>query len=542
MSKEKIRNIASGAVVIVIVLVAMLVVPKQVVQVAGNQHVPAGVVVPSGVTPPPTPGTPGVTVSGSRCGSGIHQIPGNTYTPMCLPRWSGNNGGATAPGVTAHHINLTYRYATSQILQLLYGFVPRSVIGTNANTFHTLETYVKYFNSRFELYGRTVSIKSFVGQGNFITEDTGGGIQQAQQDALTAATTYHSFADMSLVDSSAVYEKALQDHHVVSFGLYLESHSWYQANAPYQFTPGPNCTNSAKAIGAMLGKQLAGLPAKYAGSSNLRKKIRKYGIAYPNEPTAQTCAKDIVKDIGSYGVPVNQQYAFTFNPVDLPNESTAAIAQMKSTGVTTVILSSTDPVSPIYFLEAAARANYYPEWIFESYFGGPSSGLDGPIQNYGIQASKAVPGAQRELAGLIAPGQPSSPVSKEQAYRVYVAENGSPAGIAPMYQMVYSTVLFFFDALQAAGPYLTPQNLQAGLADTAELAPSKPAGSLGGWSFGPGTFDPMATFQMLRFDANKISPVNGKPGSLVACDQGKVFYYTRAASEVPRHTQLSCGF
>ncbi|MCL5885624.1 MAG: hypothetical protein M1280_01090, partial [Actinobacteria bacterium] len=180
MSKEKIRNMVSGVIIIVIVLVAMLVIPKQVVQVASNQNVQSSVVVPSGVTPPPASGAPGVTVSGSKCGPGIRQIPGNTYTPICLPKWSGNNGGATAPGVTAHHINVTYRYATSQILQLLYGFVPRSVIGTNANTFHTLETYVKYFNSRFELYGRTVSVKSFVGQGNFITEDTGGGVQQAQ--------------------------------------------------------------------------------------------------------------------------------------------------------------------------------------------------------------------------------------------------------------------------------------------------------------------------------------------------------------------------
>ncbi len=543
MSKEKIRNTAAGAVVIVIVLVAMLIVPRQqVVQTTGNQSAPSSVVIPSGVTHPPAPGTTGVTVSGSRCGPGIRQIPGNTYTPVCLPKWSGNNGGDTAPGVTAHHINLTYRYATSQILQLLYGFVPRSVIGTNTNTFHTLETYVKYFNSRFELYGRTVSVKSFVGQGNFITEDTGGGIQQAQQDALTASTTLHAFADMSLVDSSEVYEKALQDHHVVSFGLYLEAHSWYQENAPYQFTPGPNCTKSALAIGAMLGKQLAGLPAIYAGNTSLRKKIRKYGIAYPNEPTAQTCAHDIVKDIGRYGVPVTQQYAFTFNPADLPSQSTAAMAQMKANGVTTVILSSTDPVSPIYFMEAAARANYYPEWVLESYFGGPSSGLDGPMQNYGIQAAKAVPGADRELAGVIAPGQPAYPLNQEQAYKVYVAENGSPAGIAPMYQMVYSTVLFFFDALQAAGPYLTPQNLEAGLANTAELAPSKPVGSLGGWSFGPGTFDPMATFQVLRFDLNKLSPVDGKPGTLVACDQGKVFYYTRAGSELPRHKQLSCTF
>ena len=542
MSKEKIRNMVSGAIIIVIVLVAMLVIPKQVVQVASNQNVQSSVVVPSGVTPPPASGAPGVTVSGSKCGPGIRQIPGNTYTPICLPKWSGDNGGATAPGVTAHHINVTYRYATSQILQLLYGFVPRSVIGTNANTFHTLETYIKYFNSRFELYGRTVSVKSFVGQGNFITEDTGGGVQQAQQDALTAENTYHAFADMSLVDSSEVYEKALQDHHIVSFGLYLEPHSWYQANAPYQFTPGPNCTKSAQAIGAILGKQLAGLPARYAGNAYLRNKTRKYGIAYPNEPTAQTCAQDIVKDIGSYGVPVHQQYAFTFNPVDLPTQSTAAIAQMKSHGVTTVILSSTDPVSPIYFFEAAARANYYPEWVLESYFGGPSSGLDGPMQNYGIQAEKAAPGAQRELAGVIAPGQPAYPLNQEQAYRTYVAENGSPAGIAPMYQMVYSTVLFFFDALQAAGPYLTPQNLEAGLANTAELAASKPNGSLGGWSFGPGTFDPMATFQVLRFDTGKVSPVNGKPGTLVACDQDKVFYYSKASSEVPRHVQLSCGF
>jgi len=541
MSKNGARASAWGVIMLIAIVIAMLLVPRQKVEVPASSRTPSAVVIPKGVTMPGSPGSPGVTVSGTKCGLGIRQIPGDTYTPVCLPKWSGNNGGATSPGVTAHHINLTYRYATSNILALLYSFIPRSVIGTNANIFHTLATYVKYFNSRFELYGRTVSIKSFVGQGNFITEDTGGGIQSAQQDALTAADALHAFADMSLVDSTEMYVKALQDHGVLSFGWYLEPYSWYQANAPWQYTPGPNCSKGAQAAAAMLGKQLAGRVAKYAGSPYLRTRVRKYSIAYPDEPTAVTCAKDIIAGMKSYGTNVAQSYAFTFNPTDLPTQATEAVAQMKSAGVTTVILSSTDPLSPIDFMEAAARANYYPEWYLESYFGGPSSGLDGVIQNYGAMAAKSVPGAQKELYGVIATGQPTYPRSSEQAYRVYVAENGSASGIAPMYQTIYSTVLFFFDALQAAGPYLTPANLQAGLADVSELAPSKPQGSLGGWSFGPGTFDPMSTFSMLRWDVAKRSPVNGELGTLVACDHGKTFSYSKASSEVPSHIQLACG-
>ncbi|MHB8263218.1 MAG: type 1 periplasmic-binding domain-containing protein [Acidimicrobiales bacterium] len=541
MSKAGVRSATWGVIILVVAVVAMLLVPRQSVQASTSSRTPSAVVIPKGVTVPAAPGSPGVTVSGTKCGPGIRQIPGDTYTPVCLPKWSGNNGGATSPGVTAHHINFTYRYATSNILALLYSFIPRSVIGTNANTFHTLATYVKYFNSRFELYGRTVSVKSFVGQGNFITEDTGGGIQHAQQDALTAANTLHAFADISFVDSTEMYVKALQDHGVLSFGWYLEPNSWYQANAPWQYTPGPNCSKGAQAAAAMLGKQLAGRHAKYAGSPYLRTRTRKFGIAYPNEPTAVTCAQDIITGMKTYGVNVTHSYAFTFNPQDLPTEATEAITQMKASGVTTVILSSTDPFSPINFMEAAARASYYPEWYMESYFGGPSSALDGVIQNYGAMAAKSVPGAQRELYGVMAAGQPTYPHNSEQAYRVYVAENGSASGIAPMYQTIYSTVLFFFDCLQAAGPYLTPTNLQAGLADVSELAPSKPSGSLGGWSFGPGTFDPMSTFQMLRWDVAKRSPINGKLGTVVACDHGKVFSYSKASSEVPSHTQLACG-
>ncbi len=524
------RNLALGIALLVAVAAVMLFVPK-VRQVTSSTGTDSG-----GSLLPVAPGTAGTTASGSRCGPGIHQIPGNTYTPICLPKFTGNNHGATSPGVTHTKITLTYRYATSSVLQELYALVPQDIIGTNSNTVHTMEEYIKYFNSTFELYGRKVVLQQYQGKGNFIEEDTGSDLSDTNADALSVADQYHAFADMSIIDSSLAYETDLARSKVVSFGLYLEPQSWYRQNQPYAYTPGPNCTKGAQAAAAVLGKQLSGLPAIYAGNASLRAKTRKFGLIQPNQPTANTCAQDIVGDLGKFGVGIATRYSFNFNLAQLIPEMQSAAVAMKKAGVTTVILSSTDPVSPIFLMSAAANENYYPEWYMESYFGGPTSSLDAIIRNYGQQAH-----SPRELQGLIATGQAAYPDRQQPGYQIYVKENGSANGITPSFNFVYSSLLFFYDALQAAGPDLTPQTVEQGLANTAELRASAPGGPLGGWAFGPDTFDPASDFQVLRWNGSRVSPLDGKRGTALTCDGGRVFSYADASAEIPSHQQLGCG-
>ncbi len=519
-----------GLVALAVVVVLMLTVPT----VSATNAESTWGQVPASVTKPAAPGTPGITVGGYRCGPGVRQFPWSHYAPICVPKWTGNNGGATWRGVTAHTIRLSYRVASSTDLKLIYGIIPPSVIGTNNEAIRTMQAYIKAFNKVFELYGRKVVLEPFTGQGNFIDEDTGTGQAQAEADAVTAATKLHAFADMSLVDSSVMYITSLENQGVVAFGLYLQDYGWYAQNAPWQYTPGPDCTKEAEAAGAVLGKEMAGRRAIYAGSATIRAKIRKFGIFYPNNPQSAICADQLVAQIQRYGGTVPVKVAFTFNLANLVNQAQSAVAQMKAEGVTTVICSSCDPVTPAFVLQAADNQAYYPEWFFESYFAGGTTSLDPFVQLF----QKDAPA---QVGGLLTTGEPSLPPSEQEALTAYrKGHDGNLDGILPSYPFTYSSILMFFDALQAAGPYLTPKTFEEGLANTKELPPSLPGGQLGGWSFGPGTFDPASNFGIMKWYPNVTSPQNGQPGTFLACNGGALYSYAKAGEEVPAHTQPVC--
>lgn len=496
----------------------------------------AGTAAAQAVTPAPAPGTPGRTVGGYRCGPGVRQVPFSKYAPICLPAWHGDNGGATANGVTGRTITLVYRAAASNILSLLYSEIPPSVVGTNAEAVHTMESYIDVFNRTFELYGRKVVLRPYQGQGDFITEDQGGGLAQAQEDALTVADTLHGFADMSLVDSSVVYDDALQQAGVPAFGLYLQDAAWYRDAAPYQYSVGPNCTQSDQALADVFGSPaVADAPAAYAGG-RLRTQRRELGIIYPENTQATACADQLAEDLAATGHPVAASVGFEFDVATLATAAQNAIGQLQAAGVTTVICASCDPVSPIYFLSAAKAARYQPEFVVQSYFAGGTAAIDGFMQN--ILAKAGAPGYGPSLLALGSGGQVTM---QSEAVRIYaMANHGSTAGILPSYLWAYESLLYFFDLLQAAGPDLTPAALHRAMADTAELPPSAPGGSLGPWRFGAGQVDPSNGFQLLRWVPTARSPQDGRLGTFQPCYGGRTFDDAAPGGGVPSDQGPRC--
>ncbi len=488
------------------------------------------------VTPAPVPGSPGRTVSGVVCRPGVRQVPFSAYSPICLPAWHGDNGGATANGVTAHTITLVYREASSDILSLLYAEIPPTVVGTNAEAIHTMQSYIDVFNRVFELYGRKVVLRTYQGQGDFITEDQGGGQAAAQEDALTVADSLHGFADMSLVDSSVVYDDALQQAGVPAFGLYLQNAAWYRDASPYQYTVGPDCSQTDQALADVFGSPaMADGDAVYAGG-DLRTERRKVGILHPDNPQADLCADELASDLAATGHPVAASVGFEFDVATLQTAAQNAMGQLQSAGVTTVLCASCDPVSPIYFLDAAKAADYQPELVVQSYFAGGTAGIDGFIQN--ILAKAQDPGYG---GSILAVGSGGRITPHTEAAEVYaMANHGSLAGILPTYSWAYESLLEFFDLLQAAGPDLTPVTLHRAMADTAELPPSAPGGSLGPWRFGSGRVDPSAGFQLLRWVPGAISPEDGRPGTFEACYGGRTFRYDARHGGVPADQGPEC--
>jgi hypothetical protein len=514
-------------VVLAALLALLLFVPKS--SPPGISQSTTTIHVAGGITPPNPSYAHGTAINGVKCGTNVRQVPWSAYAPPCEPAWHGNNGGTTTRGVTGTTITISYREASTSQLAELYALVPPAVIGTNAEEIATLRAYINAFNKNFELYGRHVVLVPFAGKGDFIDEDLGEDQAQAQEDAVTVASSVKAFADMSLVDSSAVYSTDLAAQHVIASSLYENELSWSQQYAPWEYTPGPNCTKAAIGTAAILGKQLGGLPASESGDPALKTGPRVYGLVYPQNPQAAACAKSDVSALERYHQKVVRSVGVEFSLAQLVQQSENAVAQMKAAGVTTIIVSSADPITPTFMMQAADKQGYYPEWWFQSYFAGGETDTDA--------LTRLFPADQRDH--IISTGNQAMPLAQQEAVRAYNIGNQTP-GVKPIPSFIftYQSILQLFDALQLAGPDLTPQNFQAAM----RLIPrSVPGGMLGGWNGKDGPFDASSGYKVVKYDNSSISGLDGLRGAFVSCDGGKEYSYDAHGSDVPRHQQLSCS-
>jgi hypothetical protein len=463
---------------------------------------------------------PGLTVNGTFCGPGIRQVDWSNYAPYCEPKFSGNNGGSTSFGVTRTTITVTSRVPSSSLNSLAAAFFPASMVGTAAQATQTFNTYVKLFNNSFELYGRHVVIVPFNGKGNELSELQGQGLEQAQQDALTAKSL-HAFADISLLSSTQIYDQYLADEKIIAIGGLLQPQYWFQQYAPYEFSPAPTCNSDAEVTATVLGRSMAGLPAIFSGDPKMQHTIRKFGIIYPQNPNYASCALELVSILkNKYHTNVVRQIAYSINIAEGESQAKNAVAQFQTRGVTSIICAC-DPLFPIFLVQNATAQKYYPEWLaldFGDIFG-----------------QKIAPTSQWE--NNIAGGITSPPKIEQEAYRAYKLEDptGTPS---PEFAAIYEPLLQLFTGLQAAGPDLTPETFAEGLFS---MPTSKPGGEFGKWKYGQDVFSPVDSFQVLRWSPTTVSQQDGLKGSFIACNNGKLYTFsTSGATSLPNHVQLSC--
>jgi hypothetical protein len=222
-----------------------------------------------------------------------------------------------------------------------------------------------------------------------------------------------------------------------------------------------------------------------------------------------------------YGVTVKRVVHLSFDAPSFQSQVQTAVKQLDAADVTTVLCTTCDPFTPIFLTKAADALGYQPEWV-ESDFLDSLSALQTP--------SQAV-----DAVGL---GQPAVAASGTEAQ--YAFDAGAPADptMVPDFAQVYGPLLLLFDALQAAGPDLTPAALQRGLAS---LPPSETGGMFGAWAFGPGSVDPNAAYGVVRWSPTLQSPVNEAPGSWQACNGGVLYLYSGMTPQLPEGQPLQCA-
>ena len=122
---------------------------------------------------------------GTRCdtSTGRLAVP-DFFAQPCYAPFAGDNGGATAPGVTGDEINIVYYEGQESDPIIAYITDAVKVDDTNGDQFATMKELIRYYETYYELYGRKVNLVTFEGTGTAIDEVA------ARADAAQIALQY----------------------------------------------------------------------------------------------------------------------------------------------------------------------------------------------------------------------------------------------------------------------------------------------------------------------------------------------------------------
>lgn len=384
--------------------------------------------------------------SGCDTATGTVKIP-IAAAPPCIEPWdpSQDNGGSTTRGVTADEILVALYKGQPDPLQ--QAIVEGAGADTDPNAVNqTSQDYINLFTDVYETYGRKVKVVNVEASGG--PDDA----TAAQADALKAIDL-EPFAVIGGPTTSAWYQE-ITNAKIICVGCATATPAPdVAAVAPYLWPTGPTPEQADEHLLEMVGKQLVGKPADFAGDPDLQAKPRVFGWVQAETQTDQYKARnDAFEEAfdADYGGQIATRFTYLFEPAKGADIGTTAIARMKEAGVTTVILS-TDPLIPANITKEATAQNYFPEWII-----GPSVLADTTI--FGRTYD------QEQWAHAIGLGLTTArgPRESTDSYLVYDWYFGTKPPVNSQAVLAPGPARFAL-GVHLAGPKLTPETFAQGL-------------------------------------------------------------------------------
>lgn len=368
-----------------------------------------------------------------------------TPPPDCFAPFTGDNGGATAPGVTKDSIKVVLYLAQENdpVLNFIYAQIGND--DTPDQQFETSKGFVQMFNQYYETYGRKVDLVRFDATG--VSSDP----VAAVADAESIAKDVKPFAVIGGPILTNAFADTLAKNKVLCLACTPgQPNDWYLQRAPYVWDVQKTSEQNQQLAAEYIGKRLAGNNAVNAGDAAMKTTKRVFGYVHvnasDNDPLLEKAFTAMLKD--TYGVEfaVIQTYK---SPTDLPGTGRDLITKLKDAGVTTVVFNG-DPLAPQSLTKIATEQDWHPEWVITG-----SALVDtAAFSRTYDQAQWSHAFGPSNLFARVAPTQPGGP---DYLYRWYFntappADQTVPVVAAP-HQIIYS-------AIQGMGPDVTYENFQ----------------------------------------------------------------------------------
>jgi hypothetical protein len=370
--------------------------------------------------------------------SGMVAIP-FFFRTECIADIEGDNGGATAPGVTGDTIKVVAWLPNDNdpIFELV-----RQALGIDESiddVRHTYEGLVEIFQRYYQTYGRTVDLEFVQASGTMLDPVA------ARADALRAAEM-DPFAVLGGPLLANTWTEELHARGIVCLACPGTSDP-----APSSFGILPSTKQIRTHVANYAGAKLAGKPAEFAGG-DLQGKERVFGLLYLAQTDAdEESAGRMVDALAEQGIDVAETVTYPLDPGRAQELSASAIARFKEAGVTTVILRA-DPITAPAFSNEATEQDFFPEWFLAGFqFTDTTTfarGFDQEQWAHAFGVSFMPPLAQPEIT---------------PAYKLYEWYFGEPPAADNALILIYPQVALFFTGVEYAGPDLTVEHLRDGL-------------------------------------------------------------------------------
>jgi hypothetical protein len=387
------------------------------------------------------------------------------WVPPCVAPYSGNNGGATARGVTGDTIHLAYYLTEDPTIQ----GADRAVggCGTDQCTMDYVNAYLDWFTSYYQFYGRRVDVQFFKGSSS--ESDTTLAIKDA--DAIANLKPQVFAALNGPAEAGAAYARELASKGIMCFCTYSAPQDFYQQTAPYVWSWWMSSTQAYIHRAAYIGRRLAGRDAIWAGPT-MKTKKRTFALVWfdDNQGTYKSGVDFFNRELAKYGVHLTDSIRYV-NIEGCQTGAATIVNTLLRDQVTSVMLA-TDPLCPTALTYAAEAQGAQWEWL-----------VSGSILTDTNAFGQMYQSDQWDRAFGLSMETPL--VTLGDWYTIYEQER---PGSVPKVDAILAlqNLMLFSTGVHMAGPKLTPWTFRAGMARMRPIGGTKILARI---SFGPKKID-----------------------------------------------------
>ena len=362
------------------------------------------------------------------------------FAPECYAPFEGDNGGATAPGVTADSIKVVYYQGPDDDPVINYLTQPIAVDDTNAEAEQTARDMLELFQSYYEFYGRTIDLETYVSTGIASDEVT------ARADAVQIAEDSEPFVVLGGPALTSAFAEELAARDIMCIGCTPgQPASWYADRDPNVWGLGISAQQARTHAREFIAKQLVGKNAEYAGDEAFQGQPRKFGLVYiSSSPESAAINEEFADGLREDGADIAEVLPYTLDPGTIQAQASQVIAKLKASGVTSVILVS-DGIAPRDFTNEATAQEYFPEWVIAA-SAGPE--LTAFARTYDQQQWAHAFGVINNTAARVTPEQSGF-------YALYEWWKGTEPPAVDTIGLLMPNFTLFYATLQDTGPNLT---------------------------------------------------------------------------------------